>query len=109
MEDGLWGKVIVITGGAGGIGSGKAFCEAGARVAVVDQSETGIQDTITETRKHVPNAELKSFDAAASSMCLRLTHSTVEKKWEPTTHERRFENSQEVRRSGHDHLLGARA
>ncbi len=65
MEGRLRDKVVVITGGAGGIGSAacRIFCEAGARVAMVDQNDAAIQEAITETRKHVPDADLKSFAA----------------------------------------------
>lgn len=48
MEDGLKGKVAIVTGAASGIGraTAKMFAQSGARVAVADYDATGGQETV---------------------------------------------------------------
>ena len=50
MEQPLLGKVALVTGAAGGIGlaTAKAFAEAGAAVALVDQDEAGVMEAARE-------------------------------------------------------------
>jgi len=50
MSARLTGKVSVITGGGGGIGSaaGKIFCQEDSRVALIDSSEEAVQRAIAE-------------------------------------------------------------
>jgi 2-hydroxycyclohexanecarboxyl-CoA dehydrogenase len=57
------GKVAIITGSAGGIGAATAelFCEAGARVALVDRNGELLGETAAGIRERVPEAELITF------------------------------------------------
>ena len=61
----LAGKVAVITGGGGGIGSaaGRIFCAEGARVALVDQSEEAVMSAVHDIRQAIPGAEVHGFVA----------------------------------------------
>ena len=65
MSARLTGKVSVITGGGGGIGSaaGKIFCQEDSRVALIDSSEEAVQRAIAEIRSKVPGAQIKGFVA----------------------------------------------
>ena len=61
----LDGKVAIITGGAGGIGSaaGRLFCEEGARVVLVDLDPDAMAAACAEIRKHVPGAQVSDVIA----------------------------------------------
>jgi 2-hydroxycyclohexanecarboxyl-CoA dehydrogenase len=65
MGNRLNGKVAVITGGGGGIGSaaGRIFCDEGARVALVDQSEDAVASAVHEIRQTLPGADVHGFIA----------------------------------------------
>jgi 2-hydroxycyclohexanecarboxyl-CoA dehydrogenase len=61
----LEGKVAIITGGGGGIGSaaGKIFCEEGAKVALVDRDGEVVQAAEEEIRRQVSGAQVAGFVA----------------------------------------------
>ena len=64
----LEGKVAVITGGAGGIGSatGQLFCEEGARVMLVDRDEPALDAVVSGIRNSQPSAQVTSLVADVS-------------------------------------------
>lgn len=57
---GLEGKVVIVTGGANGIGKAccKAFAEAGARVVISDVREDTGQESLAELQKEAPGDHL---------------------------------------------------
>jgi len=61
----LEGKTAIITGGAGGIGAatGQLFCEAGARVALVDLTDSPLAEVCDTIRSRVPSAQLLAIEA----------------------------------------------
>lgn len=81
MSARLTGKVSVITGGGGGIGSaaGKIFCQEDSRVALIDSSEEAVQRAIAEIRSKVPGAQVKGFvaDLGAEEEAYRVVQEVV--------------------------------
>jgi 2-hydroxycyclohexanecarboxyl-CoA dehydrogenase len=65
MGNRLSGKVAVISGGGGGIGSeaGRIFCEEGASVLLVDLSEQAVVEAAERIRAVVPGARVVPFAA----------------------------------------------
>ena len=63
--DRLQGKVAIITGGGGGIGSaaGSIFCKEGAKVALVDRDVEIAQRAAEEIRRQVKGAQVEGFVA----------------------------------------------
>ncbi len=61
----LEGKVAIITGGGGGIGSaaGRIFCEEGAKVALVDREPGVVRLAEEEIRRCVGGAQVAGFVA----------------------------------------------
>jgi 2-hydroxycyclohexanecarboxyl-CoA dehydrogenase len=75
----LDGKVAIITGGAGGIGSAVAtlFCQEGARIALVDLPQSPLADVAARIRREVPGAQIMelgldvSAEAASKAIALQ--------------------------------------
>ena len=65
MTKRLDGKVAVISGGAGGIGSaaGKIFCAQGAKVALIDSNLEALGKAVTEIKAAQPDAQIKLYVA----------------------------------------------
>lgn len=65
MGNRLKGKIAVISGGGGGIGSaaGRIFCAEGAKVALLDQDETAVRRAVLEIREALPGAEVHAVVA----------------------------------------------
>src|SRR4051812_33584847 len=61
----LEGRTAIITGGAGGIGAatGRLFCDAGARVALVDLEGSPLAEVAAQIRAEVPGAQLLEIRA----------------------------------------------
>jgi meso-butanediol dehydrogenase/(S,S)-butanediol dehydrogenase/diacetyl reductase len=69
MTDRLRGKIAMITGGAGGIGSGtaKLFAAEGAQVAIVDLDREAVAETAKAVAGEVPGADILPVVADISS------------------------------------------
>ena len=65
MTGRLAGKKAVITGGAGGIGSGtgRLFCAEGARVVLVDLDDAALARAAADIAANVPEADVESISA----------------------------------------------
>lgn len=65
MTGRMEGKVAVITGGGGGIGSaaGKIFAREGARVALVDVARDVAENAAERIRSEIPGAQVQGFVA----------------------------------------------
>lgn len=65
----LEGRVAIITGGAGGIGSATAalFCAERAKVLITDTNAAALAETATAVRAQFPNAQIETFKADVSS------------------------------------------
>jgi NAD(P)-dependent dehydrogenase (short-subunit alcohol dehydrogenase family) len=77
----LDGRIAIITGGAGGIGSatGRLFCREGAKVLLVDSDAEALEQAVAAIRADSPGAAVAPFTAdvgqeAASAAILREVH-----------------------------------
>jgi NAD(P)-dependent dehydrogenase (short-subunit alcohol dehydrogenase family) len=61
----LEGKVAIITGGGGGIGSaaGSIFCKEGAKVALIDRDADVLESAVVEIRSKIAGAHVEGFVA----------------------------------------------
>ena len=69
MTSRLSGKVAIVTGGGGGIGSAivELFCREGARVLMVDRDGSALAEVAERTRTAVPGAQVEGFSADISN------------------------------------------
>ena len=81
MRKRLEGRVAVITGGGGGIGSatGEIFCREGARVALIDMAEDVACAAAERIRAAVPGADVQGFvaDLGIESEAARVVQQIV--------------------------------
>ncbi|MDR3101008.1 MAG: SDR family oxidoreductase [Paraburkholderia sp.] len=68
MSHRLKEKVVIVTGGAGGIGSatGELFCREGASVMLVDHSQESLNQAVERIKGCVPNAAIAGLVADLS-------------------------------------------
>ena len=61
----LAGKVAIVTGGAGGIGSavGRVFCEQGGEVLLVDRDQAAMAEVVSHIRDEVAGAAVEALIA----------------------------------------------
>jgi 2-hydroxycyclohexanecarboxyl-CoA dehydrogenase len=82
MQERLQGKVAVITGGGGGIGSAAArlFSEAGASVALIDQDQAAVTFAATQTANKSPVVGARAFaaDLGVEAEAARVVQEIVE-------------------------------
>jgi meso-butanediol dehydrogenase/(S,S)-butanediol dehydrogenase/diacetyl reductase len=82
MTGRLQDKVVIVTGGSGGIGSatGRLFCEQGARVVLVDRDADALARVAEEIRRDVPGASLIAVtgDVAQPRDAQRAVQQTLE-------------------------------
>ncbi len=73
MAERLAGRVAIVTGGAGGIGgaTGRAFCEEGASVLLVDPDTEALAQVVAGIEKDVPGAKVEgaALDVSNESAC----------------------------------------
>ncbi len=70
----LAGRRILVTGSARGLGFAfaKAFCEQGARVAMVDLREELLAESVARLRTHAQHLQLAQLDAVRRLFAGRL-------------------------------------
>ncbi|MCH7960512.1 MAG: SDR family NAD(P)-dependent oxidoreductase, partial [Candidatus Hydrogenedentes bacterium] len=74
-------KVILITGGGGGIGSAVArrFGRAGAKIALVDLHDDAVQDRLAELERDGIEAVGMACDITDPEACVRATSDAIER------------------------------
>ena len=80
MSGVLEGKVVIVTGGAGGIGEGysQAISEAGARVIVADIDEVGAKRVAAAISAGGAEATAVQVDIASVESCVEMAAACVE-------------------------------
>jgi NAD(P)-dependent dehydrogenase (short-subunit alcohol dehydrogenase family) len=79
MERGLEGKVVIITGAAGGIGreTSRVFAAAGAKLVVADISQAGLDETVKVVRADGFDAVAVVVDVGSEESVQQLVAQTV--------------------------------
>ena len=81
----LAGKIAIITGAAGGIGSATAllFCEEGASLVMVDLPDSPLQDVVNGILKKIPSAQIEIvFADVGKEASLKLIADSAMRRFE---------------------------
>ena len=81
----LAGKIAIITGAAGGIGSATAllFCEEGASLVMVDLPDSPLQDLLNGILKKIPSAQIEIvFADVGKEASLKLIADSAMRRFE---------------------------
>jgi 2-hydroxycyclohexanecarboxyl-CoA dehydrogenase len=81
----LAGKIAIITGAAGGIGSATAllFCEEGASLVMVDLPDSPLQDVVNGILKKIPSAQIEIvFADVGKEASLKLIADSAVRRFE---------------------------
>lgn len=81
----LAGKIAIITGAAGGIGSATAllFCEEGASLVMVDLPDSPLQDVVDRILKKIPSAQIEIvFADVGQEASLKLIADSAMRRFE---------------------------
>ena len=81
----LAGKIAIITGAAGGIGSAAAllFCEEGASLVMVDLPDSPLQDVVDGILKKIPSAQIEIvFADVGQEASLKLIADSAMRRFE---------------------------
>ena len=83
MTGRIEGRVAVVTGGAGGIGSatGRVFCEEGGAVVLVDRDEAELNSVCDAIRSDLPGADVTgvAVDLGSEDGCQRAVAAAVDR------------------------------